>query len=172
MAYTRQALNSRSRIFSICRRYSVSVCMVLTIKIKALMINKILLNACRLRRLSNVLYTLSLLWLKSNAVIRSITWWNVYKKATCALISSFDPLKLAMKLLLSLALLVSSCNLASCSPNQQVSESLQSFRQPKNIAFCVSGGGSSHIEWVLSIMEELSNRGHITTFLTRVRINV
>ncbi|KAL7323023.1 hypothetical protein PS15p_210984 [Mucor circinelloides] len=72
-----------------------------------------------------------------------------------------------MKLLLPLALLVSGCNLASCSPDQQVSESLQSFRQPKNIAFCVSGGGSSHIEWVLSIMEELSNRGHVTTFLTR-----
>ncbi|GAN01151.1 UDP-glucosyl transferase family protein [Mucor ambiguus] len=44
---------------------------------------------------------------------------------------------------------------------------LQTFRQPKKIAFSVFSGGSSHTNWVLSIIEELSKRGHTTTFLTK-----
>ncbi|KAG0826119.1 hypothetical protein G6F18_010110 [Rhizopus arrhizus] len=38
---------------------------------------------------------------------------------------------------------------------------------PKNIAFSCHFGGSSHIVWVLSILEELAARGHHTTFYTR-----
>ncbi|KAI7891094.1 uncharacterized protein EV154DRAFT_589009 [Mucor mucedo] len=36
----------------------------------------------------------------------------------------------------------------------------------KNIAFSVSPGGSSHHNWVLSIMDLLGQRGHNTTYLT------
>lgn len=81
---------------------------------------------------------------------------------------------IVMRILQSLlALLISSCSIATCSPDQQATETLlQSFRQPKNIAFAVFLGGSSHVEWVLSIMEELSKRGHHTTYLTRVCIHV
>jgi hypothetical protein len=44
------------------------------------------------------------------------------------------------------------------------------FRQPKNILFGSVGGGSSHINWVLSILDELANRGHNITFVTHVCI--
>lgn len=46
----------------------------------------------------------------------------------------------------------------------------ESFRQPKNILFGSVGGGSSHINWVLSILDELANRGHNITFVTHVCI--
>jgi hypothetical protein len=42
------------------------------------------------------------------------------------------------------------------------------YHVPKNIAFSCHFGGSSHIVWVLSILEELAARGHHTTFYTRV----
>lgn len=42
------------------------------------------------------------------------------------------------------------------------------FREPKNILFGNVGGGSSHINWVISILEELANRGHNITFVTHV----
>jgi hypothetical protein len=45
------------------------------------------------------------------------------------------------------------------------------FREPKNIMFGSAGGGSSHINWVLSILEELANRGHNITFVTHVSEN-
>lgn len=38
----------------------------------------------------------------------------------------------------------------------------------KKIAFAASIGGSSHINWVLSICDELGNRGHNVSFLTTV----
>jgi hypothetical protein len=44
----------------------------------------------------------------------------------------------------------------------------ESFREPKNILFGSVGGGSSHINWVLNILEELANRGHNITFVTHV----
>lgn len=47
----------------------------------------------------------------------------------------------------------------------------QTFRELngyKNIAFAVFIGGSSHYNWVLSIGEELGQRGHNVTFLTGV----
>lgn len=42
----------------------------------------------------------------------------------------------------------------------------------KNIAFSVSPGGSSHHNWVLSIMDLLGQRGHNTTYLTTVKTNL
>lgn len=48
-------------------------------------------------------------------------------------------------------------------------EIVQDFRTPKNIMFSCMYGGSSHMSWVLSILDELSNRGHSPHFLTRVK---
>ncbi|CAO3629165.1 unnamed protein product [Mucor fragilis] len=42
----------------------------------------------------------------------------------------------------------------------------ESFRQPKNILFGSVGGGSTHINWVLSILDALADRGHNVTFVT------
>ena len=42
------------------------------------------------------------------------------------------------------------------------------YHVPKNIVFSAAQGGSSHVVWVLSILEELAARGHHTTFYTRV----
>lgn len=42
------------------------------------------------------------------------------------------------------------------------------FRTSKNILFSCMYGGSSHVNWVLTILEELSNRGHSTFFQTKV----
>ena len=44
----------------------------------------------------------------------------------------------------------------------------ESFRQPKNILFGSVGGGSTHINWVLFILDELADRGHNITFVTHV----
>ncbi|KAG1139238.1 hypothetical protein G6F37_010086 [Rhizopus arrhizus] len=41
------------------------------------------------------------------------------------------------------------------------------YHVPKNIVFSCYFGGSSHVVWVLSILEELAARGHHTTFYTR-----
>lgn len=77
-----------------------------------------------------------------------------------------------MKVVLSL---IASClmaaSLVASVPDQGEGASnttLQTFRQPKNIAFSVFSGGSSHANWALSIIEELSKRGHATIFLTKV----
>ncbi|KAL0140547.1 glycosyltransferase family 1 protein [Mucor lusitanicus] len=76
-----------------------------------------------------------------------------------------------MKVVLSL---IASClmaaSLVASVPDQGEGASnttLQTFRQPKNIAFSVFSGGSSHANWALSIIEELSKRGHATIFLTK-----
>ncbi|KAI8877854.1 glycosyltransferase family 1 protein [Backusella circina FSU 941] len=42
----------------------------------------------------------------------------------------------------------------------------ETFRTPKNILFGTVGGGSSHINWVLSILDELADRGHNITYVT------
>ncbi|KAL9556177.1 hypothetical protein MBANPS3_002008 [Mucor bainieri] len=46
-------------------------------------------------------------------------------------------------------------------------EMLQTFREPKNIAFSALMGGASHINWVLSILDELTARNHTTFFVTK-----
>lgn len=45
------------------------------------------------------------------------------------------------------------------------------FRQDnyKHIAFSASIGGSSHHHWVLSIMDNLAQRGHNLSYLTTVK---
>ncbi|KAI9244530.1 hypothetical protein EDC94DRAFT_653910 [Helicostylum pulchrum] len=40
------------------------------------------------------------------------------------------------------------------------------FRAPKNVMFNCLYGGSSHVHWVIEILDELSRRGHTTFFLT------
>ncbi|KAI8096029.1 hypothetical protein BDF21DRAFT_394307 [Thamnidium elegans] len=41
------------------------------------------------------------------------------------------------------------------------------FRTPKNVMFNCLYGGSSHVSWVINILDELSHRGHTTFFLTK-----
>jgi hypothetical protein len=59
-----------------------------------------------------------------------------------------------------------SVNVQNKLPNISVLQ--QSFREPKNILFSCPAGGSSHVVWVLQILEELSARGHNVTFVTKV----
>ncbi|GAA5811398.1 hypothetical protein MFLAVUS_004833 [Mucor flavus] len=40
------------------------------------------------------------------------------------------------------------------------------FRVPKNVMFNCLYGGSSHVSWVIDILDELSRRGHTTFYLT------
>lgn len=47
---------------------------------------------------------------------------------------------------------------------------VQDFRVPKNVLFSCLVGGSSHVHWVLSILNELESRGHNTTYITKVRL--
>lgn len=44
------------------------------------------------------------------------------------------------------------------------------FRAPRNVMFNCLYGGSSHVHWVIEILDELSRRGHTTFFLTMVNI--
>jgi hypothetical protein len=69
----------------------------------------------------------------------------------------------------SLLLLLTNAVLASTSSSDETTfELVENFRESKNIMFGCMYGGSSHVIWVLSILEELSHRGHSTFFLTRV----
>lgn len=43
------------------------------------------------------------------------------------------------------------------------------FRSPKRIMFSSFYGGSSHVAWVVEILDELSRRGHSTFFVTNVK---
>lgn len=61
-------------------------------------------------------------------------------------------------------------SIAAVDDSTSTFEVLDSFREPKNIAFSALIGGSSHSVWVLSILNELAvNRGHKAFFFTRVR---
>lgn len=44
----------------------------------------------------------------------------------------------------------------------------QGFRETKKVLFSAMVGGSSHVHWVVSILDELSSRGHNTSFITKV----
>lgn len=44
------------------------------------------------------------------------------------------------------------------------------FRSAKNVMFSCMYGGSSHVSWVMTILEELSLRGHSAFYLTRVKL--
>lgn len=82
-----------------------------------------------------------------------------------------------MRLLLISSILVACLSVTSATLEVQPEsnkastfEIVQDFRTPKNIMFSCMYGGSSHMSWVLSILHELSNRGHSLHFLTRVNI--
>jgi hypothetical protein len=45
----------------------------------------------------------------------------------------------------------------------------ETYFEPKNIGFFCALGGSSHTSWVLTILDELAERGHNVTFLTKVK---
>lgn len=53
---------------------------------------------------------------------------------------------------------------------QETFDLIANFREPKNILFACNIGGSSHIVWVLEILEELAARGHHVSFYTRVSV--
>ncbi|RCH95492.1 hypothetical protein CU097_012410 [Rhizopus azygosporus] len=67
---------------------------------------------------------------------------------------------------ITLALLTAASQLTVGS-TQETFDLTANFREPKNILFACNMGGASHIVWVLEILEELTARGHHTTFYTR-----
>jgi hypothetical protein len=70
---------------------------------------------------------------------------------------------------LSFALLsVANCISFGTAAGEDTFQLALDYHVPKNIVFSSSQGGSSHVVWVLSILEELAARGHHTTFYTRV----
>ncbi|KAG0927131.1 hypothetical protein G6F57_014930 [Rhizopus arrhizus] len=69
---------------------------------------------------------------------------------------------------LSFALLsVANCISFGTAAGEDTFQLALDYHVPKNIVFSSSQGGSSHVVWVLSILEELAARGHHTTFYTR-----
>ncbi|KAG1409239.1 hypothetical protein G6F58_009385 [Rhizopus delemar] len=69
---------------------------------------------------------------------------------------------------LSFALLsVANCISFGTAAGEDTFQLALDYHVPKNIVFSCYFGGSSHIVWVLSILEELAARGHHTTFYTR-----
>jgi hypothetical protein len=99
--------------------------------------------------------------------MRSIN--NQYKRANLHLFFLFYSLNYNMKLsTLSFALLTAASYINLGSAQENVLDLVQTFREPKNILFSVNMGGSSHVLWVLSILEELAARGHHVKFFTRV----
>ncbi|KAI9304333.1 hypothetical protein BJ944DRAFT_231386 [Cunninghamella echinulata] len=46
-------------------------------------------------------------------------------------------------------------------------ELVENYRTSKNILFAATVGGSTHVNWVLSILKELEQRGHNVTFVTK-----
>ncbi|KAL9540944.1 hypothetical protein PS6_010526 [Mucor atramentarius] len=48
-------------------------------------------------------------------------------------------------------------------------EMIQTFREPKKIAFGALMGGASHINWVLSILDELTTRNHTAYFDDQIK---
>lgn len=64
-----------------------------------------------------------------------------------------------------------SCSLLLSIANAQTLEPTYSIDSHKNVAFFAVFGGSSHINWVLNIMDELGSRGHNATFITSVSLH-
>lgn len=84
-------------------------------------------------------------------------------------------MRLLKTLCIPLATAVFSVNIVNAEINdvshEDVTSSFQvadNFRTSKNIMFSCMYGGSSHVNWVLTILEELSSRGHSTFFQTKV----
>jgi hypothetical protein len=66
-------------------------------------------------------------------------------------------------------LCLSSHSFVSASSPDDLATIFQTFREPKKMGFAGAIGGSSHFNWVLSIMDELADRGHNITFFAKVR---
>ncbi|KAI8875056.1 glycosyltransferase family 1 protein [Backusella circina FSU 941] len=64
------------------------------------------------------------------------------------------------------AVVVCSHSVAAASPDD-LATIFQTFREPKKMGFAGAIGGSSHFNWVLSIMDELADRGHNITFFAK-----
>ncbi|PHZ09855.1 uncharacterized protein RHIMIDRAFT_239974 [Rhizopus microsporus ATCC 52813] len=67
---------------------------------------------------------------------------------------------------LTLALFTAASQL-SIGSTQGIFDLIANFRELKNNLFACNVGGSSHIVWVLEILEELAVRGHYVSFYTR-----
>ncbi|KAI8887256.1 glycosyltransferase family 1 protein [Backusella circina FSU 941] len=67
--------------------------------------------------------------------------------------------------LLSASLL--SLSLLSTATAAEQATIFQTFREPKNIGFAGGMSGSSHYTWVLTIMDELAERGHKIIFFSK-----
>lgn len=76
-------------------------------------------------------------------------------------------MKLSTLSIISSSLLLSVVNAQSTPKTLERTYNEDSF---KNLAFFAAFGGSSHYNWVLTVMDELGLRGHNTTFITNVRI--
>ncbi|RCH89017.1 hypothetical protein CU098_009433, partial [Rhizopus stolonifer] len=68
---------------------------------------------------------------------------------------------------LSLALLSVASYISFGSTEENLSELTPTYHEPKNILFGCDIGGSSHVKWVLTILEEMSARGHQTFYSTK-----
>ncbi|KAI8377330.1 hypothetical protein BD560DRAFT_390794 [Blakeslea trispora] len=58
------------------------------------------------------------------------------------------------------------CTLFCIKADTALTELIENYQQEKNVFFASMLGGASHVTWVLSILDELSNRGHSITFVT------
>ncbi|CAO3684199.1 unnamed protein product [Rhizopus stolonifer] len=68
---------------------------------------------------------------------------------------------------LSLALLSVASYISFGSTEETLAELTPTYHEPKNILFGCDIGGSSHVTWVLAILEEMTARGHQTFFSTK-----
>lgn len=59
-------------------------------------------------------------------------------------------------------------SLLLCGQSYAQERLIENYNEPKHIMFMTTFGGSSHVSWVLSILDELSKRGHKITYVTRV----
>ncbi|KAG1052599.1 hypothetical protein G6F43_005272 [Rhizopus delemar] len=58
-------------------------------------------------------------------------------------------------------------SLLLCGQSYAQERLIENYNEPKHIMFMTTFGGSSHVSWVLSILDELSKRGHKITYVTR-----
>ncbi|CAO3664344.1 unnamed protein product [Rhizopus stolonifer] len=62
---------------------------------------------------------------------------------------------------------LTAASLLLCSQSQAKEMLIEDYMEPKHIVFMCMYGGSSNVNWVLSVLNELSKRGHKITYVTR-----
>lgn len=67
-----------------------------------------------------------------------------------------------------LATVISVASIFLCGTSYGKETLVEDYFEPKHVMFMSTFGGSSHVNWVLSILNELSKRGHRITYVTRV----